>query len=185
MNSSDPTPATSDLNRREMLKLSMVAGVTLAAGALPQIAGAVAEKNKAPADRPEAAKNHFLKSMNCSQAILETYGPALGLQAEVAKRLATGFAGGMGMGTECGAVTAALMVLGLKFGPAEKDTFPQVAKFIDEFKARHGRIGCSELLGTDMGTPEGVKAAADKGYFTSRCPGYVRSAGEILDKILA
>ena len=122
--------------------------------------------------------------MNCSQAILETYVPTLGIKPELASKLATGFAGGMAAGHECGAVTAA-MVLGLAYGPKEKRVFGKMEAFNKEFKARHRKLGCSQLLGVDMGTKEGMKEADRKGYFTTRCPGYVKTAGEILEKMLA
>jgi len=35
-----------------------------------------------------------------------------------------------------------------------------------------------------MWTPEGINNAAEKGYFTARCTEYVKTAAEILDKIL-
>ncbi|GFO68029.1 hypothetical protein GMLC_16080 [Geomonas limicola] len=177
------------LGRRDLLKLSMAAGVTLATGGITKI---VEASDSNPANKPEHAKNQFLKSMNCSQAILETYAPSLGMSVTQARKVAAAFAGGMGMGSECGAVTGALMVIGMKYGKtvdsdsaADAETFKRVAELVKEFKARHKHIGCSELLEADMGTPEGVRKAAGKGYFTSRCPGYVKSAAEILDKVLA
>ncbi len=54
--------------------------------------------------------------MNCSQAVLETYAEEMGLSVENARKVASAFAGGMGMGAECGAVTGALMVIGMKHG---------------------------------------------------------------------
>ena len=60
--------------------------------------------------------------LNCSLAILSTYAEDLGLDREVALKAAAGFGGGMGrMAGTCGAVTGALMVLGLKHGPVEAD----------------------------------------------------------------
>lgn len=162
----------------------MCAGIAVATGGVFGEAVA-ATKPAAPADRPEAAKAHFLRSMNCAQAILETYGPAYGVKPETARNLSTGFAGGMATGHECGAVTAAYMVLGLAFGPKEPDVFGRMDEFNKAFKARHGEIGCSQLLGVDMGTREGMKQAEKKGLFKTACPGYVKSAGEILEKILA
>ncbi|GFE59886.1 C-GCAxxG-C-C family protein [Geobacter sp. AOG2] len=179
------------LNRRDLLKLTLATGVTLAAGGIAGIARAGGTEND-PSNKPEHAADRFLKSMNCSQAILETYAPSLGMPVEQARRVAAAFAGGMGRGSECGAVTGAFMVIGMKCGKtvdndshADDETFTRVAEFVREFEARHKHIGCSGLLGTDMGTPEGVKKAADAGYFTSRCPGYVKTAAEILDKLLA
>lgn len=75
--------------------------------------------------------------------------------------------------------------LGLAFGPKEKAVFAKMEEFNKEFRARHRELGCSELLGVDMGTPEGVKEAGKKGLFKTACPVFVRSAGEILEKLLA
>ena len=129
--------------------------------------------------------------MNCSQAIVETYAPSMGITIEHARKIAAPFAGGMGIGSECGAVTGALMVIGMKYGKildsdshANSETFKHVNMFICEFKSRHKHLKCSELLESEMGTPDGIHNAAGKGYFILRCPEYVKSAAEILDMIL-
>jgi C_GCAxxG_C_C family probable redox protein len=96
------------------------------------------------------------------------------------------------MGAECGAVTGAFMVIGMKYGKtadqdaeADRETFARLGEFVKEFKVRHGHLGCSALLGVDMSTPEGVKEAEQRGLFTTECPKFVRTASEILDGILA
>ena len=177
-------------SRRDVLKASVLAGVTLLTlGIQGKALGS--ELSPPPSNRPESASAQFLRSMNCSQAILETYAPSMGMSRETARRVAAAFAGGMGIGTECGAVTGAFMVIGLKYGKIEdKDagadgkTFEKVAEFTKEFKAEHKHLECSDLLGVDMSTPEGIKEAAGKGLFTSVCPKLVHSAAEILDRIL-
>ncbi len=178
-------------NRRQILKASLLTGVALLAPAVPGKASE-AESSASPSNRPEHASAQFLRSMNCSQAVLETYAPSMGMSQETARRVAAAFAGGMGMGTECGAVTGAFMVIGLKYGKTEENdpradekTFAKVKEFAEEFTARHEHIDCSALLRVDMSTPEGVKEAVGKGLFTSACPKFVHSAGVILDKILA
>ena len=180
------------ISRRDVLKLT-AAAVTTVAIHKSTAAFASSVQLKSPIhDRPEYAKQRFLKSMNCSQAILETYAEEMGMSTENARKVASAFAGGMAMGTECGAVTGAFMVIGMKHGKtkdkdtaADKATFTRVAKFVEEFKKEHGDIGCSNLLGTDMGSPEGVKKAADQGLFTSRCPQFVETAAKILEGVLA
>jgi len=179
-------------NRRDILKASLFAGVTLFAHGAPDMATGAEPSAAHEANRPEYASEQFLRSMNCSQAILETYAPSMGMSEAMARRVAAAFAGGMGMGTECGAVTGAFMVIGLKHGKvtdkdeeADKKTFTALAEFVKEFKSRHDHIRCSALLGVDMSTPEGIQEAERKGLFTSLCPRLVHSAAEILDKILA
>lgn len=183
MHNNDTVEQPANHCRRRLLKFSLATGAAVVLQAVPRFTWAASVRS-IPANRPQAAEAHFLKSMNCSQAILETYGPAYGLDAATARKLGTGFAGGMGTGSDCGALTGAIMALGLKHGPATETTLKEVGKLIAEFKGRHGQTGCSPLLGSDMGTPQGVKEAASRGYFTSRCPNYVRSAAEILEKLL-
>jgi C_GCAxxG_C_C family probable redox protein len=168
--------------RRDFLKTSLLAAVAVAAG---HGLADQADAGLPPGNRPDSAVSHFLKSMNCSQAIFETYAPLFGLDEATARRIGTPFAGGMGIGSECGALTGALLVIGLKDGNSHKKTFREVEMLMKQFKSAHGSTGCSQLLGVDMSTPAGVKKAEKAGYFTSRCPLYVRSAADILEKILA
>lgn len=171
------------ISRRELLKGSLCLGVCLAAGGSFKEAEGAATPQTA-AGRPEAARKQFVKTMNCSQSILENYAPAYGVQPETACKLATGFAGGMAAGHECGAVTAAYMVLGLAHGPKERKVFAKIETFNERFKARHKELGCSRLLGVDMGTKEGMREAQRKGLIAARCPGYVKSAAEILETMI-
>jgi C_GCAxxG_C_C family probable redox protein len=186
-----PPQEPSDSERRKLLKMSLAVGTSLILQhPIKGFSAETSEKSRIE-NRPAHAKNRFLKSMNCSQAILETYAPEMGLSLENARKVAAAFAGGMGMGTECGAITGAFMVIGMKYGKtkdkdagADHETFSRVAKFVAEFRKAHGEITCSELLGTDMGTPEGVKAAEAKGLFTTACPRFVETSAKILEKIL-
>ncbi len=66
--------------------------------------------------KAKQAVKEFGKGFNCSQAVLSSYSEQFGLDCEKAFKVATGFGGGMRMGDTCGAVTGALMVLGLKYG---------------------------------------------------------------------
>ena len=63
----------------------------------------------------ESAVTMFLEGYNCAQAVLACCGRDLGLPRETAIRVAQAFGGGMGRtGNVCGAVTGAMMVIGLK-----------------------------------------------------------------------
>ena len=116
----------------------------------------------------------------------------MGLERELALRVAGAFGGGMArMGEACGAVTGALMVIGLKYGMTQaKDegardkTYKLAQEFMARFKERHGSMVCRELLGYDLSKPEGRKAAHDKGLFSTLCPELVRDAVEILEQML-
>jgi C_GCAxxG_C_C family probable redox protein len=116
----------------------------------------------------------------------------LGLERELALRVAGAFGGGMArMDRTCGAVTGALMVIGLKYGmkqakdeAARDKTYKLAQEFAARFKGRHKSIVCSELLGYDLSKPEERKAAYEQGLFTTLCPQLVRDAVEIVEQLL-
>lgn len=133
----------------------------------------------------------FKEGFSCSQAVLGTYCEQFGLDKEQAYKLSTGFGGGMHLDQTCGAVTGAFMVIGLKHGRTRADdleakmkTAAMVVEFAKKFKARHGSIGCTELIGCNISTPEGFEEAKKKDLFKQVCPKYVISAAEILDEML-
>jgi hypothetical protein len=67
---------------------------------------------------------------------------------------------------------------------AREKTYKLAQEFAKRFKDRHNSLVCRELLGYDLSTSEGRKAAHDKGLFTTLCPQLVRDAVEILDQML-
>ena len=137
----------------------------------------------------EDAVSRFQNGHSCSQAVFSTYAESLGMEGETALRVAAGFGGGMGrMGRTCGAVTGALMTLGLKHGgsqaQAKEKTYELVREFAGRFKARHGSLDCSDLLGCDISTPEGREQIEQQQLHSTLCPKIVRDAAEILEELL-
>jgi len=143
-------------------------------------------------NKANEALSCFKEGFSCSQAVFSTYAVDMGLSRETALKVSQAFGGGMGqMGEVCGAVTGAFMVIGLKYGrtkidddEAKRKTYALVKEFTEKFKARNGTIICRELLGCDIGTPEGNRVAKDKELFSTVCPSFVRDAVDILEKIL-
>lgn len=78
---------------------------------------------------------------NCAQVILMGLHDTLGISEEQARDLGALFAGGMYAGAMCGAITGALMALGLA---GQKD--PAGRELIARFKERHGDQDCAPLL---------------------------------------
>jgi C_GCAxxG_C_C family probable redox protein len=144
------------------------------------------------AEKVEAAVACFRDGFNCSQAILSTYGGNWGLERETSLKVAAALGAGMGcLGEVCGAVTGALLVIGLKYGHTEaKDketkgkTYARVRDFAGRFRSRHGALCCRELLGCDLATEEGMAAARQQRLFTELCPKLVRTAAELLEDAL-
>jgi C_GCAxxG_C_C family probable redox protein len=141
--------------------------------------------------KQEDALSWFKQGFSCSQSVLAAYGPDFRLDRETALRVAGAFGGGMaGLGETCGAVTGALMVIGLRNGmvdaqdqPAKMKTRELAKDFIRKFEFRHGSVKCRELLGCDIGTSEGMERARNGLLFETLCPEFVRYAVEILEGI--
>jgi C_GCAxxG_C_C family probable redox protein len=144
-------------------------------------------------DAVERALSTFDEGYSCSQSILSSFAPALGLDRDMALRVATAFGGGMGhRGDTCGAVTGAFMVIGLRHGRVKAEdreirdrAYALVNRFVEEFEARHGSIVCRELLGFDLSTPEGEQLAEERWPDDMPCREVVRDAASILKELLA
>ena len=143
-------------------------------------------------NKVELAVTRFNEGFACSQAILSTYGAEFGLDEALANRLGEGFSGGMGnMGMTCGAVTGALMVIGLKYGRTEAadkrsqvKTLKIIGEFIKRFESRHRTINCNDLLEVKEGTMMKRLFSGKSRRIATVCPNVVRDAAEIIEAIL-
>ena len=142
--------------------------------------------------RAEEAKKQFEKGFSCAPSVLSTYSEQLGLDKALALKVACGFGGGIGRtGRTCGAVTGAVMVIGLKHGQADvadeesrQETHKLVKKFIDKFTGLHGSVECRELIGYDLGSPAEFESARASGVVENKCHGFVYDAARILEDVL-
>lgn len=86
---------------------------------------------------------------NCCQAVLGSCSEEFGLSEEMAYKVGAFFGGGMRRGEVCGAVTGALMALGLKYGDENNRKSMKSLEFMKTFREEYGSILCKELLGKD------------------------------------
>ncbi len=141
-------------------------------------------------NRIEKAEELSNQGLNCSQAILTVYGSSFGIDPEKAKQLGRPFGGGMGrLALTCGALTGAVMVLGLaKDLPVEAEarelSYGKVRELFQRFEARHGTTLCKGLLGADLSTEEGRQKAKEDKLVGKVCPGLVREVCELLDLLI-
>lgn len=107
---------------------------------------------------------------NCAQAVLMPFAQEAGLTEEQAFKMAAHFGSGMRHGSTCGAVTGALMALGL-LGYDEKEA----AALLRQVREGHGALDCATLLKTshEQGIPR-----------KSHCDGIVFEMVEALEKIV-
>lgn len=133
----------------------------------------------------EKATELFYEKFNCSQAVLGAYAKDFGMSEEDAFRVALCLSGGMRKGEVCGAVSGALMVIGLKYGQASADgkavSYEKATEFMDKFKKENGSYICKEILEYDISTADGMKNASEKNLFKTVCPKMVESAVKILE----
>jgi C_GCAxxG_C_C family probable redox protein len=93
-------------------------------------------------------------------------------------------------GGTCGAVTGAIMVIGLlarvsdpRDYAARARIYGLVESFLEEFEARNHTTECRELLGHDLSTFDGLEGAVKAEVFQTKCSKYIADAIEILEEM--
>lgn len=136
----------------------------------------------------EKALKVFDERFNCAQAVFAAFAEELGMPEELAMKTAICFGGGMQKGEVCGAVSGALMVLGMKYGDAGSNiaeskavSYRKASEFMNRFGAETGSCVCKELLKCDISTPEGADYARKTNLFYDICPRMVESAVKVLE----
>ena len=143
-------------------------------------------------NRSEKALRFYSEGFNCAQSVIVSFADLMNIDEETALRLASGFGGGMGrMQGTCGAATGAFMVIGYlrgkyKLGDDEaKETTNQlIQEFSQKFVEMHGTINCKALISYDLNSAEGREQANNADVFNQKCNQYVKSAVELLEKII-
>jgi C_GCAxxG_C_C family probable redox protein len=142
--------------------------------------------------KSDDAHRCFMSRFTCSAAVFSAFSEELGLDPETARKVACGFGAGISKtGNMCGAVSGAIMAIGLKYGKTDagddastEKTRALTRQFIRSFTEKNGSVNCTALLGYDLSDPESFEAARTSGLFTEKCPALVRDAAEILEKML-
>lgn len=142
-------------------------------------------------DRKEYAQKQFSDGFNCAQSVLSAFCNNFSLNETTALKIAAGFGGGCRCGDVCGAVTGAIMALGLKYGHCRKgdaetknNANTKTVDFIEKFKGKNRTIVCRELLGYDLSKEEDYKIMQEKNLFKTECVRFIDNAVEILEEML-
>ena len=100
---------------------------------------------------------------------------------------------GMGLleGSACGAVLAAYVVIGLKYGNDRPDfaskglALIKKEQFMAELRKKHGRgISCPDLMGLDIRNEEDDLKAHKNNIYTEFCPSLCLDVISALDKVI-
>ena len=133
-------------------------------------------------------KNGFL----CSQSVFATLSEELGLEQKQALKIATGFGAGIAcQGDICGAVSGAILAIGLKHGNHEglsdvdlkNKTFYFTQELIERIKTKHGSYTFKGLTGIDFTDPGSVKLASESGMVEKICFNVIRDSVQIVEEI--
>ena len=145
-------------------------------------------------EKTRHANKRFKSGFNCSQSVLSAFAEDFGLSRDSCLRLASPFGSGIArMQETCGAVTGALMAIGLKYGKGENGTeydktiaYRQSQFLVNEFKKRNTTICCRQLLdGYDMNSPQEMAKIMELDLYNNYCLKYIQDAVEITETILS
>lgn len=130
------------------------------------------------------------RGFNCAQSVLGVFCEKYCVNKETALKMASGLGSGFRSGEICGAVSGAILVIGLKYGQfiAEDKSSKlycnaKTVEFLNIFKMKNRSCLCREILGCNVSTIEGQKQAQEKNLFKTVCVDMVKSAVAILEEL--
>jgi len=139
--------------------------------------------------KQESAVDIFSKNFNCAQSVISVFCDKYGMDKETALKISGGLGGGFRSGDICGAVSGAVLVIGLKYGHCiegdldmKRNCNSKTIEFLNEFRAQNKAITCRDILQCDISTPEGMEEARSKNLFKTVCVDMVKSAVSMLEK---
>ncbi len=146
-------------------------------------------KNKK--EHAERAVSLFDSGFNCAESLLLSTAEHLQKCTPSVPSVATGFGAGMGRrGSVCGALTGAVMALGLAYGRSrpsdDKDrVYGLVQELNDTFATEFGTIMCRELTDCDVSTPEGREKFEREKIHEERCANFVAKCAEMVFEMVS
>ena len=142
-------------------------------------------------ERVNKAVQNFGSGYNCSQAVLTAFCDLFDMPADTGLAIAAGFGAGIGgLQKTCGAVSGAVMLIGLRFYDADdvsgskRLVYEKVRDFVAKFDKRSGSSSCRDILGVDLSTEEGAQKARDEGLFEKICGKAVQAACELVAEFI-
>lgn len=141
-------------------------------------------------NKMERSQWYFSNGFRCSQAVFVVFAESLGLDKDLALKIATPFGGGFDRGDYCGAYCGALMAIGLKYGSCNENDVDAIDKtkamkaiFEKEFNGTEKGLLCKEILGYDKSIRAELEVIKSKEITKDICPKVVERAVEIVEKI--
>lgn len=105
-------------------------------------------------DIKEKASDWHKKGYNCAQSVIAACADLVGLDEKTALAVSAGFGGGLRSGEVCGAVSGALMAVGMAYpftDGSDTEAKQKIAELAKQCVAtaakKYGKVRCSELKG--------------------------------------
>lgn len=139
--------------------------------------------------RGEKAEQSFREGYNCTQAVVLAFMDDMKADRETLLAAAHPFGGGMGrLRLTCGAVTGAVICLGLFFPELKKsELYAIVQEYCRRFEEKNGSVSCGRLLsgaGIGVDCSPNAEARTEEYYKKRPCPLLIRDAAELLEALL-
>lgn len=142
----------------------------------------------------DEAVQRFKDGLFCAESVLLTLARRQGIDDPNVPAIATGFCSGLAQTAgPCGAVTGAVMGLGLALGRQDgagsvQRSYEATKDLIGRFTEEFGSVNCADLLGCHLGTPEGQQTFTENKLW-KRCMTYTGRAtalaADIIDRTKA
>ena len=138
-------------------------------------------------DTISLSKKMAEKGFLCSEAVFKAIASAQGSTSELIPKVATGFAAGLGRSGEiCGALSGAILGLGIKYGrntpkdpPLGRRPYWFATELIQKFKERAGAVTCVGILGLDLSDPEDLETYYRLNHWSTTCRKLIMESTEI------
>lgn len=117
-------------------------------------------------DIREKAEKLHKSGFNCAQSVLGACGEYTGLDENTALAVSAGFGGGVRSGEICGAISGAVMAIGMaqQKDPADAETKAKIAaqtkELVKAFREKYGCVRCVELKQAGVSCGELIDYAA-------------------------
>ncbi len=125
----------------------------------------------------------------CAESVLLAVAEAKGIQSDLIPKIATGFCSGMARtGGQCGALSGGILSISLMTGRSYpggpvNEIYSRVDKLRQDFKDKFGSTNCSELLGLDLGTEEGLQKF-NEANLREKCMEYTQETARMVNALL-
>ena len=142
-------------------------------------------------NRCELANSYHDQVYNCCQSIVAAFADKTGLDFATSVNVSEGFGGGAGSGELCGALSGAIMVLGLMNPVDPEDVVGskrRVMKLSKElqnrFREQFEAVRCTDLLKNRNINAETATGPAKEMGLTNHCAIMIVTAVDIVEKLL-